>query len=145
MKKWYVYKIVNSNNQIEYIGETIRPEKRFYNHTHGGGLFNNRTDVKMEIIKEFDNKRDAYFYQSELQTKYGLESDLEKHSKGGILGRNLTKKAILCIDAFSNTLVKKYDALTDAANELNISVATIHKCCNTKNKEYKGYKFEYIN
>lgn len=94
MKKYYVYEIRNSLGIVEYVGETSNPKDRFSRHTNrrpcltkkgnvskGVGGFYARTDVYMHIVKEFDNRKDAYYYQCELQKKYGFKTDSEKYSE----------------------------------------------------------------
>lgn len=77
MKKHNVYKLVNNEGKIVYIGETLNPRVRFNLHVSKNGKFK-REDVSMVIIKSFDNKSDAFNYQCELQLKYGLQTDKEK-------------------------------------------------------------------
>ena len=78
MKIWHVYELVNSNGIVEYVGETINPYKRWYNHKCKNGKFHNRNDIKMNTIKQFDNHNDAYVYQCVLQKQYGFITDSEK-------------------------------------------------------------------
>ena len=83
MKKWYVYEIVNLMGTVEYVGETINTKRRWSQHkckvvSNGQGTFRNRSDVFMNIVNQFDNRRDALDKQYELQIEYGLKTDLEK-------------------------------------------------------------------
>lgn len=78
MKKWYVYEIVNLMGTVEYVGESSNIKNRWRNHKSINGRFHNRLDVFMNVVKEFDNRRNALDYQYELQTYYGLETDIEK-------------------------------------------------------------------
>jgi hypothetical protein len=93
MKKYYVYEIRNLLGIVEYVGETSNPKDRFSRHIHrrpcltkkgnvsnGVGGFHKRTDVSMNIVKEFDNRKDAYYYQCELQKQYGFKTDSEKQA-----------------------------------------------------------------
>jgi predicted GIY-YIG superfamily endonuclease len=86
MKKYYVYEIVNLMGTIEYVGETTMPKRRLWNHTSNGngsgsGRFNNRSDIFMNIVAEFDNRKDAFNYQCKLQYEYGFETDADKRQK----------------------------------------------------------------
>lgn len=89
--KHYVYLLADSNNKVEYIGETKRPKGRFYQHTKSKpngsscGKFYGRTDITMHVVNEFDNKKDAFNYQCELQKQYGFKTDREINK-----GRNHT-------------------------------------------------------
>ena len=87
MKKWYVYEIVNLMGTVEYVGESIDLKKRWYNHKCINGKFHNRSDIFMNIVKEFNNKKDAFFYQCQLQSEYGLETDSNKMSRPQQKGR----------------------------------------------------------
>ena len=83
MKKWYVYEIVNLMGTVEYVGESINPKRRWIQHkckviSNGQGTFANRSDVFMNVVNEFDNRRNALDKQYELQIEYGLKTDLEK-------------------------------------------------------------------
>ena len=76
MKKYYVYEIVNLMGTIEYVGESINAIERFKQHKLG--KFYKRPDVFLNIVAEFNNRKDAYEYQCELQKKYGLEKTLKE-------------------------------------------------------------------
>jgi predicted GIY-YIG superfamily endonuclease len=80
MKK-YVYELVNLMGTIEYVGETVRPKIRFNEHKSKDGKFYGRQDISMYIVKEFDNKKEAWNYQCQLQKEYGLITDSEQNSK----------------------------------------------------------------
>ena len=83
----YVYEMINLLGTIEYVGETSNPKRRFKEHTKnrplrsGLGKFFGRADIIMNIVKEFDNRKDAYQYQCKLQKEYGLISDAEVFNK----------------------------------------------------------------
>jgi predicted GIY-YIG superfamily endonuclease len=86
MKKWYVYELYNLVGTVEHVGESINPIIRFYDHTKrkpiaGHGYFYNRQDIQMNIVKEFDNRREALDCQYELQEHYGLKTDKDKISE----------------------------------------------------------------
>ena len=95
---YYVYEIINFLGTIEYIGESKNPKKRFMCHksinkSGSNGKFNGRQDIFMNIVKEFNNKKDAFNYQCELQKQYGFESDAEKLSKARIIYLSKHKKS----------------------------------------------------
>ena len=84
MKK-YVYELVNLMGTVEWVGETSRPTQRFANHIkhkpkhkNGIGKFYGRQDLVMNIVSEFNSKKEAYDYQCELQNQYGLLTDRQK-------------------------------------------------------------------
>ena len=83
----YVYELVNLMGTVEYVGESKNPIKRFYGHTKqkpnnnaspGFGKFYGRCDLLINVVDSFDNKKEAFEYQCNLQRYYGLETDGEK-------------------------------------------------------------------
>jgi predicted GIY-YIG superfamily endonuclease len=77
-----VYKLINSKNEIEYIGETQFPKQRFKGHLYNKkGNFYKRQDIFMDIIEFLPTKKEAYYRQCELQKEFGFETDLEKMTK----------------------------------------------------------------
>ena len=91
MKKiWHVYELYNLVGTIEWVGETINPKYRFIQHTKKkAGKFYGRTDISMHIVKLFDNGKEAWDYQCELQKEYGFITDKEKRqlTNNGFYGK----------------------------------------------------------
>lgn len=94
MKKKYVYQLVNEENIVEYIGEAFDPQRRFREHKHnrtkaksGMGKFCGRNDLKLEVLAEFDNAKDSFDYQCELQTKHFGINDRDKSKINGMKGK----------------------------------------------------------
>ncbi len=154
MKTFYVYELVNSNNQVEYVGETTMPEKRLNLHKcnsngSGKGKFYGRNDITMRILKKFNSKPEAFEYQCQLQSQYGLETDKDKlrknSKKGSISGRNITKKSILCYSKCKTKFIKEYEAIMDASRDLKISNGNIGNVLSGKSKQTHGFYFEYKN
>jgi predicted GIY-YIG superfamily endonuclease len=152
MKKYYVYEIVNLMGTIEYVGETTMPKRRFYSHTKiapkkglGAGKFYKRLDVFMNIVSEFDNKKDAFDYQCNLQLEYGIDTDRV------VLKRNGFKEAhthfghrfaipIIAYNKYGK-YVGEYKSTSEAANKLGICQPSISNVINGKIKHAKGYTF----
>ena len=87
----YVYKILNSEDTVLYIGQTEDPKRRFNQHTKskpfngsGSGMFYNRTDVRMKIIEGPINEKEARDLEEELQIQFGFKTDRQK-SRNGLL------------------------------------------------------------
>lgn len=83
--KYYVYELINLLGTIEYVGESKNPHQRFNSHTKvrpgkAMGKFYGRQDLILNIVKEFTNRKDAYAYQCELQSQYGLVTDRQLSS-----------------------------------------------------------------
>ena len=104
MKKYYVYEIVNLMGTVEYVGETMYPKRRWDSHTcnakkgGGAGKFYNRSDVFMNIVIEFNNRREALDYQYQLQREYCIKTDLDhKFGNKNRLGAKLSDETKLKI------------------------------------------------
>ena len=100
MKKYYVYELVNLDGIVEYVGESTRPNKRFYEHlkhkphvTNHNGKFYGREDINLNVVAEFETHKEAFEYQCKLQKKYGFKSDAEKNSERCI-GRTSPRKNV---------------------------------------------------
>jgi hypothetical protein len=90
----YVYELINDKGIVEYVGESINPLDRFYQHTkkkfrpkRGMGRFYGREDISLNILKGFDNHREAYEYQLELQNKYFGTNEREIAKLNGMKGK----------------------------------------------------------
>jgi predicted GIY-YIG superfamily endonuclease len=133
---YIVYKLVNSKNEIEYIGETSNLKTRLCMHlTSSKSKFKNRKDLQIIPVKEFFTKKEAFDYQCKLQKKLGFETDLEKYRKNRI--------PIICYDIHGN-YIGIFNSLKDAANELNLNVGNVCRVLKNIVKQTSGYTFEYV-
>lgn len=80
MKNYSIYEIVNSANEVEYVGMSTNPEQRFITHTkhkpapsHLNGKFYKRTDVTMRIVAQVNDRNEALQIEKDLKLKYGFE------------------------------------------------------------------------
>ena len=94
MDKKYVYELTNAYGIVEYVGESINPIGRFREHTHrkfrpkkGCGKFYGRTDLTLNILAEFENYKEAFDYQCQLQKKYFGIDDREIARNNGMKGK----------------------------------------------------------
>ena len=83
----YVYKIVNNQGVVEHVGNTNNPANRLIDHKKKGngssrGRFYKRDDVRLEVLEECTNRKDAYHIQCQYQIMYGLPTDIEMISQG---------------------------------------------------------------
>lgn len=97
-KIFVVYALINDKNEIEYIGQTSNPKNRIRRHinnkpnlnnTCSFGHFYKRTDIKMEILASFNNRKEAKKYEETLQKQYGF---LTEYEKGWITKHNKTEE-----------------------------------------------------
>ncbi len=77
-----IYKIIDKENNVLYIGQTNNIKIRFYTHTkrkpcknNGSGTFYGRTDISIEVIEYVYNRKEAFKREEELQKQYGLHTD----------------------------------------------------------------------
>ena len=75
-----IYKIVNFDGKVEYVGQTKNLKQRLYQHFNykGQGLFYKRTNVIIEIIEYANNRKEAYKIEEYWQTYYGLKTEKQK-------------------------------------------------------------------
>jgi len=75
MKRYKVYEIYNSQNIVEYVGETHRTiEQRLHEHVSlRKSKFYNRNDLLIRCIAEFNNRESALLLEGELKLKYNFE------------------------------------------------------------------------
>ena len=77
----HVYKIVDTNNVVQYVGVTRVPIQRERQHFRnkpsevksGHGSFYHRTDLTFEIVASFLTREAALKYEGMLKIAYGLE------------------------------------------------------------------------
>ena len=79
----YVYELINLYGTVEWVGESIDPNRRLYQHTKckpradgkpsSQGTFYNRQDLIMNIVANFATKPEARKFEGELKKLHGLE------------------------------------------------------------------------
>ncbi len=153
MIKHYVYKVKEKKtNKVIYIGETKSAHIRWNAHVSSDGYFN-RHEHYMDVIDEypFNNKKDAFNYQCELQKHYGLETDLKTLRKNGLNGAYIKnklynktgkfKRAVLAYEYNTNKFIGEYESTREAQRKLNVS--NLNKVLNKTYKQVGGYYFKY--
>lgn len=90
MKLHYTYLLMNQDAMVEYVGESIDPQSRFYNHTKakpgfsGMGYFYGREDLTLVIDSAHLDRKEALQREGELKLKYGLEwSEKNRNQNNG--------------------------------------------------------------
>jgi predicted GIY-YIG superfamily endonuclease len=148
MKKWYVYELVNLMGTVEYVGETINPKNRLKVHKcnskhYGAGAFNKRADIFMNIVREFDSKKEAFDYQCDLQTHYGLLTDLDKKRNTGLsmFGENngQSKLSNIEVEEIRKAYISrsKIYGIKPLSLKYNVSISTIHSVIHNKSYNKK--------
>jgi len=132
-----VYKLINGNGEIEYIGHTLNLKSRLVTHlTSKKSKFLGRKDLLIIPIKQFHTRKEAYDYQCELQKELGFVTDREKSIKGSLC----TCKKVLCFDYYTNQFISEYNSVSEAARNINVRPHHISRVLNSK-RRVKSYKF----
>lgn len=143
MKKYYVYELINLYGTIEDVGETYRPEFRMNQHTrikgHCHGKYYGRQDLIMNIVAEFDNRKDARKLETELKLSYGLQRTERDRD---IKNLNNPPKITLVYKT-DGTFVGEYESLNECVRKLELSLGNAYMVCSGKSKQTKGYIIKY--
>lgn len=160
--KHYVYVLMNEYGIVEYVGQTNNTNTRMRNHmgkqtyTNTGivhnGKFNGRTDLTIEVVKEFDKRKDALNYEGELKMQLGFEwTEKTGRSKAGkitsdngflALQRELQKQKISAYCKYTQNHMGTYSSQSECAKELGLQQGMISECLLGKRKSTKGYTFK---
>jgi predicted GIY-YIG superfamily endonuclease len=149
MKKHHVYELINLYGSVEYVGETIRPTKRMYQHIKvepredatGMGLFYGRQDLVMNIVKTFDTRKEALNLERKLKEDYGFPYIGEKE-RGVSVGLS-NSLPCLAYNSKDGSYVGEYYSIHEASRELKADPAAIHRVIHGKSRHAKGYTFKY--
>ena len=141
ISKWFVYTITNTQNEVEYVGCTSKPNHRWYRHTYkwigaGNGRFYNRTDVKMNIVKEFDTKREALDFEEQLKFELGLSHLSER------IGTELMQPLkVIAYSAINGNQIGIFNSISEAARKLDVGFRSISSNikgrCKVVDKKYQ--------
>ena len=134
-----VYLLRNTNTgEIEYVGCTNNPKHRMYNHTKvspeydaGVGMFYQRTDLEMIVVKEFDDKMEALLYEGQLKKQYGFKWTEQLPKEFHIFSYK-TKK-----------LIKTYPSLYSAHKELQFNLGNMSQVIVGKRNHTDGIYGRY--
>ena len=92
-----VYKIVTDSGVVEHVGYTIDTDLRYKQHVHytpylksGRGKFHKRTDVRLEVISEWETRKEAKIAEMYWQIHYHCQDQQFKF-------RKLSKEDVLYI------------------------------------------------
>ena len=137
-KKYYVYELRNSENQVEYVGYTSKitgHRNRFYQHTRvrpghsGNGLFYGRTDITMHVVHETQSKKEALLLEGRLKLSHGLEWTERNPMPISLRNRKLTNVHVREIR--SKYAPRKY-TIQKLADEYNVSYSAIYQILTNK-------------
>ena len=105
-----VYKIVTDSGVVEHVGYTVDTDLRYKQHVHykpstlaARGKFFKRTDVRLEVISEWETRSEAKRAEMYWQTHYHCQDQQFKN-------RKLSKEDVLYI---RDNINKGYPHLAD--------------------------------
>ncbi len=133
---YYVYEMVNLLGTVEWVGKTDNPTRRFIQHTkwiplskNRNGRFYKRQDVFMNVVKEFEIKKEALRYEYFLQEFWGFVPENLKTPRGESHGRSIfTEEQIRQI----RKLCSQGNSCSYVAKIYNTTKSTIGKIKNKK-------------
>jgi predicted GIY-YIG superfamily endonuclease len=160
--KHYVYVLMNEYGTVEYVGYSKNLKQRFDNHTkskpeyrNGNGKFYGRTDLIMEVIKEFPTKKEAEEYEGELKLQLGFEwTEKTRNSKAGKIGGKIggrknigngiihAETPISTYGKDTGEYVGTYPSMKECARQLNLYTQNIYHFFNGRYKQTGGYTFK---
>lgn len=159
MKKYNVYELINQMGTVEYVGETTRPNRRFYQHTKdkpssGLGKFYRRQDLYMNIVKTFDNRKEARLFEGELKLAYGMEwTEKTRDNKFGKIGSKWQKdnrsEAVIAYNYKTGEWIGEFPSLMEAERLLTqikgirVHNGNIAHVLSGRYNHTAGYTFKY--
>jgi hypothetical protein len=147
MKKYYVYELINLYGTVEDVGESYRPNVRYREHIytkprekyHGVGKYYGRQDLVMNIVAEFDTRKEARKLETELKLSYGLEpTELNRTINTAKRNEEIKSKSVLVYKK-DGTFVGEYSSRSECARILQLEQSSVSSICNGKLKSTRGY------
>lgn len=150
-----VYKITNLITNKSYIGVSKHIEQRWKEHKTGRGSKKLYEDFLLYGLKNFSFEilelcDENIMYEKEpiwieyYNSYYDGYNENPGGGYGNIAAINKTKKTIYCYDLEGN-FIKKYDSLSDAERETNISNSNISRAAKNQGRtEQYQWSYEYI-
>lgn len=157
----------NNKSTIDFLECKYINELGTYNNVRVDGRKVKRFDLNGNLIKEYDNIREA---AKDVDIATDNIYQCCKHSKKQSVRKSMWRfsdecngnkiesyrtycpqgtrygRKIVQLDKYGN-FIKLYDKIYQAAKELNIDLATIHRCCkynkNSLNRSAYGYKWKF--
>jgi hypothetical protein len=127
---------------IEHVGETDNTKRRWKQHVKDkpyeyskNGKFYRRQDIVMNIVKEFDNKKDARRLETQLKLEYGLPTtERDRDRKNGL--KNSEPVVVYKTDG---TFVGEYYSAIECSRVLDLHQASVARVVLGKQKTAEGY------
>jgi len=159
----YIYALIDPRtNEVKYIGKTIDPKKRFYQHISERLLYkhykakwiqnlhdqNLRPIFKVLEICPLENyeKREAYhisLYDFNQLTNSDERGQGNKNRRREIIENAKYNNKIVYQYDLNGNFIKEYKSVREASRQLSISHANITRCCNQIVKHASGFIFSY--
>jgi predicted GIY-YIG superfamily endonuclease len=166
---YYVYVLMNEYGIVEYIGETQYINRRYREHTKlKSGKFHGRTDLKLEVVKEFSTRKEALKYEGELKLALGFEwTEKTCGIKSGKLAvdsgqwatfrqiglklglqraaqrnKELYSQPFFVYRKDSGEFVGEYESQNEAARQLGLKQGAINNVLCCRRNSHAGYTFK---
>ena len=77
----YIYTLIDEDDKVLYVGCSIKPVDRLYSHVKrkpcatkrtGTGYFYGRTDIRLDILSSFNNRKAALLEEGKVKKLHGL-------------------------------------------------------------------------
>lgn len=135
-KNIYVYTLIDTlTNKVVYVGETIDIKRRWLEHTRYNFP---RSTTDLEVIAEFDKRKDALSLEAELKHKYGIP-----HTEALRAGHWNKPKPIVVHKKDTNEWVGEYYCVQDAVRRLDLTKCCVYHALAGRTTHHKGYTFKY--
>jgi predicted GIY-YIG superfamily endonuclease len=153
--KHYVYILMNEYGAVEYVGYTKNPKQRMKDHIKhkpyglqtGKGLFYGRTDLTLEVVKQFNTRGEAEAYEGELKLQFGFVWNerirtLKGSKNGAVISAEIKRIPISVYDKDTGDYIATYNSQKDCCNSLNLTRSSVSQCITGKLKSTGGYIFK---
>jgi predicted GIY-YIG superfamily endonuclease len=135
MRNKYVYMLRDTTtDEVVYVGETYDVRRRWMQHTQSDFP---RDTTSYEVVAEYKHRKDAITLEAELKKKYGLPPT-ESQRAG-----HWNKPRPILVHKVNGTYVGEYYAIQDAVRRLDLIKCDVYHVLAGRNKQHKGYTFQY--
>lgn len=135
-KNKYVYIIKDPlMNKVVWVGESVDTKRRLYQLKYDGKV---PKHSEIEIVAEFENRKDAISLEAELKHKYGLP-----HTEGLRAGHWNKPKPIIVHKKDTDEFVGEYYCVQDAVRRLDLTKCCVYHALAGRTTHHRGYTFQY--
>ena len=137
---YYVYELINLVGTVEYVGMTKNAKRRMVSHKCKNGLFHKRQDIFMNIVKEFNDTKSCFRYETEVKLYHGLVPS--EHLTRRMNGINNSAKAVI-ITNIKTGEVKEFYGLQNDCQNMGLNTGEAGRVARGGKLHHKGYYIKY--